>query len=91
MNIYALINHADSEFIRDVNGRVIYREQVKTPDNDPRGGWVECVRTDDSSVHQPSHHRSDGSIVYHNDVVRGSPVFSFEGGRAYARFPLTRK
>jgi hypothetical protein len=80
MNIYALIApaHNGPAFVTDPNGNVVYVEQTHTPDKDPRGSWTECVRTDDNTIYQPNHPH----------VVRGEPVFSFQGGRVYATFPL---
>jgi hypothetical protein len=80
-HIHALINHTGLDFVRD-NGKVVYVEQSGSPQaKDPRGYWAEAIRTDDSTIHQPNH----------PGVSRGEPVFSLQGGRVYATFPLVRK
>jgi hypothetical protein len=79
MHIHALIQPTGLDFVRDAGGKVVYVEQSGSPqEKDPRGYWTECVRTDDNTIHQPNHPRID----------RGEPVFSLQGGRAYATFPL---
>ena len=79
MHIHALISHDGQDFVRDAKGKVVYVEFNGSPQvKDPRGYWAEAIRTDDNTIHQPNHPRID----------RGEPVFSLEGGRAYARFPL---
>ena len=80
-HIHALIRPDGQDFVR-VNGKVVYVEQSGSPqEKDPRGYWTECVRTDLSTVFQPNH----------PNVVRTEPVFTLEGGRVYATFPLKAK
>jgi hypothetical protein len=81
MHIHALIDHAGQDFVRDGKGKVVYVVQSHSPDKDSRGYWAEAVRTDDNTIHQP----------HHPNVVRGEPVFSIQGGRVYATFPLRKK
>jgi hypothetical protein len=82
MHIHALIQRDGQDFVRDANGKVVYVEQAGSPQvKDARGYFVECVRTDDNTIHQPNH----------PSIARGEPVFSLQGGRAYATFPLVVK
>jgi hypothetical protein len=80
-HIHALINPTGVDFVRDAKGKVVLVEQAHSPDKDPRGYWAEAIRTDDSRIHQP----------HHSGVTRGEPVFSIQGGRVYATFPLVKK
>jgi len=80
MHIHVLIKPDGTDFVRD-GDKVVYVEQSHSPDKDQRGYWAEAVRTDDNTVHQPNH----------PSITRGEPVFSFQGGRVYATFPLVVK
>jgi hypothetical protein len=80
-HIHALIQPTGLDFVRDAKGKVVYVEQSRSPGKDSRGYWAEAVRTDDNTVHQPSH----------PSITRGEPVFSIQGGRVYATFPLVPK
>ena len=78
MHIHTLIQPDGLDFVRD-KGKVVFVEQAHSPDKDPRGFWSEAIRTTDNTIHQP----------HHPGVVPGSePVFSIQGGRVYATFPL---
>ena len=82
MHIHALIRPDGQDFVRDAKGKVVYVEFNGSPQvKDRRGYWAECVRTDDNTIHQPNH----------PSVIRGAePVFSIQGGRVYATFPLAK-
>ena len=80
MHIHTLIQPDGLDFVRD-KGKVVFVEQAHSPDKDQRGCWAEAIRTDDSRIHQP----------HHSGVTRGEPVFSIQGGRVYATFPLVKK
>src|SRR5262249_43431367 len=80
MHIHCLINPTGTDFVR-AKGKVVFAEQAHSPNKDPRGYWGEAIRTDDNTSHQP----------HHPNVVRREPVFSIQGGRVYATFPLVKK
>ena len=77
MHIHTLIQPDGLDFVRD-KGKVVFVEQAHSPGKDQRGCWAEAIRTDDNTIHQP----------HQPNVVLGEPVFSIQGGRVYATFPL---